>query len=313
VKDLPVALEAGAGRKFSTIGVETDILPALNFERLQKLFAGVNLQSSTHPIILTRAIKSEKEIEAMKNACAMVREGAATAAKTLRAGMTELELAAHIEYRMRLMGHAGYTPMRSFNHWLFYGHVMAGKSAARAGGFDMPTSGSGLSPLMSQSASTRQIEEGEPVSVDLVGNCGGYLCDQTRLFSVGPIESIFAKAFDAAVKVQEKVIKHARPGAVCSELYDIALREADESGFGDNFLGEGDAVSFVGHGIGLEVDEYPFIADKFPMKLQEGMVFALEPKFIFKGRGIVGIEDTFVVRADGCERITTSPREIIVV
>jgi Xaa-Pro aminopeptidase len=313
VRDLPALITARLGKIPSPLGVEMELLPVVQFDRLAKSFPQTKLVDSSHAIMLTRAVKSETELVAIRNSAEMVRIGAGVVPSVLREGMTELQLAAEIEYAMRKAGHAGYTPMRGYNQWLFYGHVMAGESAAEASGYDMPTSGRGLSPLLGQASSQRPIRAGEPVSVDLVGNCGGYLSDQTRLFSLGKVNEPFEAAFEASRRIQEEVAKAARPGAIAGDLYKLAVTLAEKTPYFDNFLGEGDKVSFVGHGIGLEVDEYPFLANKFPMALEEGMVFALEPKFIFRGRGVAGIEDTYVVRADGAQLLTSSPRELIVI
>jgi Xaa-Pro aminopeptidase len=290
-----------------------ELLPVVQFDRLQKSFPQTQFADSSHAIMLTRAVKSETEITAIRRSAEMIRIGAGVVPSVLREGVTELELAAEVEYAMRKAGHAGYTPMRGYNQWLFYGHVMAGESAAEASGYDMPTSGRGLSPLLGQASSQRPIKAGEPVSVDLVGNCGGYLSDQTRLFSIGKPESPFEAAFEASRLIQEEVARNARPGAIAGDLFKLAVSMAEKTPFIENFLGEGDKVSFVGHGIGMEVDEYPFLANKFPMVLEEGMVFALEPKFIFRGKGVAGIEDTYVVRSGGAELLTSSPRELIIV
>jgi Xaa-Pro aminopeptidase len=129
------------------------------------------------------------------------------------------------------------------------------------------------------------------------------------MFSVGCPRPPFEAVFEAARDIQRAVAEAARPGVKASRLYEIALEHAARTPFADHFLGDADKVSFVGHGIGLEVDEYPFLARGFDMPLAEGMVFALEPKFIFRGLGVAGIEDTYVVRSDGVERLTVSPRE----
>ena len=113
--------------------------------------------------------------------------------------------------------------------------------------------------------------------------------------------------------VQEAVAAAARPGVAASRLFEVALEAASATPFGRHFMGERHKVSFVGHGIGLEVDEYPFLARGFDLPLEPGMVFALEPKFTLQGRGVAGIEDTFAVTGDGVERLTPSPRALRVV
>jgi len=297
----------------SPLGMEYDVLPVKQAKMMEKLFEGAEFADASHQIMYTRAIKSEEEIDAIRIACEQVDRAVSMVAGIVKPGMTERELSARIEYELRLSGHAGRIEMRGFNQWIFYGHVLSGRGGGEPSGFDMPTSGIGASPFISQGASDKVIEIGDAITVDLMGSNGGYLCDQTRLFSLGELKEPLKGAFAAAVAIEEEVAAMARPGVSASELYEKAVELADATPYGKNFLGDGAKVSFVGHGLGVEVDEYPFLARGFKMPLEEGMVFALEPKFIFRDLGAVGIEDTYVVRADGAEQLTTSPKSLITV
>lgn len=309
VRDLAERLrDAWGGELPPKLGVEMDVLPAAQLDRLRALLPGVELADASRALMLTRMIKSPYELERIRGAARQIADAVAAVPQYLREGMTEIELAARVEFEMRVRGHGGMTPMRAFNQQLFYGHVFAAEAAAEPGGFDMPTVGRGLSAAVAQGPSHRPIRRGEPVSVDLVGQCEGYMADQTRGFSLGEPEKPFREAFEASVLVQSAVIAQTRPGVKASALFDTAQRAAAETPFAANFLGDGEKVTFVGHGIGLEVDEFPFLAKGFDLEIAEGMVFALEPKFIFRGRGVAGIEDTYVVRADGVERLTLSPQ-----
>lgn len=296
------------------LGLELDTLPAEQYLRFMKIFGVDEVKDVSHAIKLTRAVKSAWEIEAISAAAAQVAKAVAAVPQLMHAGMREIELAAAVEFELRNLGHGGFTPMRGFNQRLHYGHVYAGATAARAGGFDFPTIGAGLSAAVAQGASDRIIKRDEPIVVDLVGHYDGYLCDQTRTFVLGSLGEPFTGAFEAALEIQKVVAEAAKPGVKSSELYELALRYASKTPYADNFLGEVGKVSFVGHGIGLEVDEYPFIAKGFDLELEPGMVFALEPKFTFKDKGAVGVEDTFVVRErGGAERLTISPQQVMTI
>lgn len=313
VKEVAGRVKERFGAIPSPLGLELDVLPAVQVERLQGLFPGATFGDATRAILLTRAVKSAGEIAAIREAARVVAEAVETVPEHLREGVTELEFSAAIEFELRRRGHAGACRMRGFNQELFYGHVIAGATAAVVSFLDAPTGGAGLGPAAAQGPSLRAIRRGEPVNVDLVGNFYGYMSDQTRAFSLGPVAEPFGAAFEAALAVQRAVTAEARPGVPASRLYDVALAAAAETPFGASFMGERHKVSFVGHGIGLEVDEYPFLARGFDLPLAEGMVFALEPKFILEGRGVVGIEDTFAVTASGVERLTPSPQVLRVV
>lgn len=313
VRMLPEVVAEALGGRPSSLGVTFDILPHTQVMRLKSMFKDVEFKDVSHALALARSVKTAWELERIKCAAGIVAEAVAEVKNFLKPGMTEIELAARVEYEMRRRGHGGFTPMRGFNQRLHYGHVFAGETAAEAGGYDMPTVGRGLSPAVGQGPSSRPIAKGEPVVVDLVGHCDGYLCDQTRMFSMGEPDGKILEAYGAAVKIQEAVASAAMPGIKASDLFDLATQTASSLGLAGHFLGEEHKVTFVGHGIGIEVDEYPFLAKGFDLELEEGMIFALEPKFIFKGVAAVGIEDTYVVEKAGARAITLSPREFSVI
>jgi len=308
VRDLADRIRDRLGEVPSPLGLELDVLPAAQVERLSGLLPGAAFRDASGAIARTRAVKSPWEVARIREAARVVAEVVETVPRHLAPGVTELELSARLEAELRLRGHGGLTRMRGFNQEMFYGHVMAGAAAATPTFLDAPTGGLGVAPALPHGASARPILPGDPVVVDLVGNCAGYLSDQTRVFSLGPPAEPFADAFAAALAVERAVVDAARPGVPASRLYQVALDAAADTPYASHFMGDAQRVTFVGHGIGLEVDELPFLARGFELPLEEGMVFALEPKFVFHGRGVVGVEDTFLVTRSGVERLTPSPR-----
>jgi Xaa-Pro dipeptidase len=150
------------------------------------------------------------------------------------------------------------------------------------------------------------------VIVDLVGGHEGYLADQTRTFSVGAAPADLRRAHEVAVAILRAVEAELRPGAVPSALFALADELARDEGLGDHFMGHGDdRVRFLGHGVGLEIDELPVLAPGFDQPLEAGHVVAVEPKFVFPGRGAVGIENMYGVTGDGWEKMTTASEELI--
>jgi Xaa-Pro dipeptidase len=313
VRELPAQVREALGEIPSPLGLETDVLPVTQAERIRALFPGVDVVSATRALMMTRAIKSPHEIAHIRQAARTVAEVVERVPEILVDGMPEVELAARIEWELRQRGHGGFTRMRGFNQEMFFGHVMAGRSAAAPTFLDAPTGGEGLGPALPQGAGSRPIRKGDPVVVDLVGNCQGYLCDQTRTFSLGPAPRLLIEAHRATLRIMHQVIEEARPGAPAGSLFETARAAAGATPFADQFLGDRHKVSFVGHGIGLEVDEYPFLASGFEIPLEAGMVFALEPKLIFPDWGVVGVEDTFLVTDAGVERLTLSPHSLGIV
>ena len=165
--------------------------------------------------------------------------------------------------------------------------------------------GAGLSAAYPQGASARTVRPGDPVLVDYTAVHGGYVVDMTRVAVCGALEPGLARAFDVACAIQDELARSLRPGAPCAELWEHARAMAEQARLGDFFMGPpGDQARFVGHGVGLELDELPVLAPGFDAPLRAGQPLALEPKFVFPGAGAVGIENTFVVREGGGEKLT---------
>jgi Xaa-Pro dipeptidase len=172
----------------------------------------------------------------------------------------------------------------------------------------------GVTPAVGQGASYKPIKAHEPICVDFAGAFDGYLVDQTRILCIGGLPEQLCKAYDDMVRVQNRLLEIARPGVTWGAVYDDCHRLACDLGYADHFMGnKGAQVSFIGHGIGVEIDEYPFIARGFnDQVLQENMTFAFEPKAVFAGLGAVGIENTFRLGSDGPKHITFSDQALVV-
>jgi Xaa-Pro dipeptidase len=305
LRDLPAAIGLDGGR----LGLELDVLPAASYLRYQRRLQGIELADCSGALRRIRAVKSAWELERIRVACEQVAHIGEWMACHVRPGMTELELAAEIERELRLAGHQGVIRFRSFNNELFYGAVLAGPSGAVPGASETPIVGPGPNVAVSKGASPRPIQRGEPILIDLAGAHDGYLSDQTRMFSIGPVEARFADTHDLAVDVLHGVADAAKPGVTGAALYDLANELA---GGHEGFMGVGEErVTFVGHGIGLEIDELPLLARGWDEPLEAGMVFALEPKFVFPGEAAVGIENSYLVTEKGGEALTTAPEQLV--
>jgi len=288
----------------SIIGLELDVLPAGLYLRYQEKLKNYQLDDTSSLIRQIRAIKSDYEVGQMKEAARLSKSVFLHARDKIKAGMAEVELAGHLEFHARTLGHQGAVRMRGFNQELYYGHVLTGDNAATITFFDGPTGGSGLNPSFPQGAGANVIRENEPILIDFVSVLRGYMVDQTRIFCVGELPLHLREAHRQAVRIKNTLARYGKPGVKCSELYAKAAELANEAGLTNHFMGYVEKVNFVGHGVGLELDELPLIAPGYDVPLEEGMVFALEPKFIFPAEGTVGIEDTFVVGCDGLIQLT---------
>jgi len=299
--------------KGSKIGLELDVLPTNLYYRYKKLFQDCHIVDISKSIRLIRSIKSDYELALLGEAAKISAAVFEHAGSLIRENLSEIDLAAGLEAKARSLGHQGAVRMRGFNQELYFGHIMSGPSATTISFFDGPTGGSGLNPSYPQGAGPALIRRGDPILVDFVSIFDGYMIDQTRIFCIGEPAPHLKKAYDQALEIRNTLVKRGKPGISCGELYNDALQAAAEAGLEDYFMGYIHKVPFVGHGVGLELDELPVIAKHVQEPLREKMVFALEPKFIFPGEGTVGIEDTFVVKPEGLERLTLTGDELVIV
>ena len=287
-----------------SIGLELDVLPANLYFNFQHLFAGRNLVDISDLIRRVRAIKSPYEIEMMRRAAGLSDQVAARVPGLLREGMTELELAGQVEAEARKLGHQGIVRMRMWGSEMFFGHLLAGPSGAVPSFLSSPTGGTGANPAIAQGPGFRPIRRHEPVLLDYVFALNGYYSDHARIFSIGDLPDELMAAHTAMLDVQALIKRAAKPGVKSGDIYDLALKQATALGYDKNFMGVGKKrIRFVGHGIGVELDEYPFLAAGQNLELQENMTLALEPKLIFPEKGVVGIENTHVVTKDGLEQL----------
>jgi Xaa-Pro dipeptidase len=311
LRELPRLIGKTYGSLPARAGLELDVLPVARFRRLEALFPGAAFVDIGPDIVRQRAVKSAWEVERVRAAAAIADEVYALVPGLLEEGLTEAAFAGRVEAEARRLGHEGIIRMRAFNQEMFYGQLLTGASGAAATFLDTPLGGTGLSPAIAQGVSFKPIRRGDHVVFDFVAVREGYIADFTRIFSLGALPARLRDAYDAALRVRAAVVAAARPGVTCAAVWAAALAAAAEAGLAGGFMGHGEGrVRFVGHGVGLELDELPVLADD-ALVLEEGMVFALEPKFVLPGAGAIGIEDTCVVTADGIVALTTAPDHVV--
>lgn len=315
MKDIPRVLSEYGYPLPARIGLELDVLPVNMYERYRAVFPGASFADATPLIRLVRMIKSAYEIHLLKDAADQVHKVYCRAFDVIREGMTDLELAAELEHTSRREGHQGLVRMRVFNGGMLFGHTFSGVDSAVPAYTDTPLGGLGVSPAFGQGASFKRIERHEPIVVDFSGCCDGYLVDQTRIFALGKVSDRLQRAHDDMLTVQERMKELVPTRPSWGTVYEECRALADRLGYRESFMGaRGSQVSFIGHGVGIEIDEFPFIARGFAdHSFEPGMVFAFEPKVVFPGEGAVGIENTFYLADDGVLRqLTHSPEELVV-
>jgi Xaa-Pro dipeptidase len=311
MKKLPSQLQESGISSFDSIGLELDVLPAKMFLHYKSLFSESKFTDISGEIRKIRAIKSPSEIERMRKAAQIVDKGHQLVPEILREGMTEVDLAARIDQEMRMAGHQGLISFRAWNNELvFSGHILSGANSATPSYVASPTGGEGLYHSLPQGASSKTIKRDEIILVDIVGVYDGYHADETRIFCLGSLPNQLKRAYEVALEIHEHLESIAKAGTPCSILYDQAFEIAKQNGLANHFMGDPHPVPFVGHGVGLQLDDYPVISHGFNDPLEKNMTVALEPKFVFSGQGTSGIEDTFLITSTKAKFLTNAPRVV---
>lgn len=308
--DYPEVLQATNGNR-PMLGADLDVMPAQLYIRLMEAVPQVQWTDASALLRNTRSVKSEFEIACISRAAEVAASALDKGLSSLSEGMTELELMAIIENSMRLDGHIGLMRMRGYNQEIMTGVIAAGDAAAEPTYFDGPAGGRGLSTAAPQSVSLRPIGRNEPILIDIGCCVDGYMIDQTRTAVIGELSQELQFAYETARVIIRRTEELLRPGVRPDHLYLEAKRIAEEAGLSEHFMGFGrDQVKFLGHGIGLEIDEWPVLARGFEAPIERGMTLAVEPKFTFPGIGVVGIENTYLITDTGWRALTLSPEKL---
>ena len=293
-------------------GLELDVLPANLYLWFQRSIPQCRWTDVSSIIRRLRMVKSDYEIAQIKEAAAVLDTGFMELKSVIREGATELEIDGHLAMVARREGHMGMLRMRGWNQEMTYAHVLAGDSGATVSLLNSPHGGSGNTPAMAQGAGFRRIKRNEPIGVDYGVAINGYIGDQFRTYVIGALPERLEKAYACSQEILALMVDKSRLGISCAELYMAAAQKAEREGLADYFMGYGEGqVKFIGHGIGLEIDEYPIISPHIDDRLEKGMVLALEPKFVFPHKGVVGLEDDYVMTAAGLKRLTLTSQSLI--
>ena len=291
--------------------LEADELSYNEYIRLQHVFRAEATGNASALIRHIRMIKTPWEIEQMRISArrheAVYREIPAC----YRPGMRDVELQIEIEKRMRMHGSLGYFRAFGSNMDIFMGSLLAGENAGEPSPFDFALGGTGMHASGPLGANGTLLREGTTVMADMSGNYTAYQTDMTRVFSIGKLPDRAYRVHRVALEIQARMERTAKPGVSCAELYRDALAMAGQEGLKDCFMGTHLQAKFVGHGVGLEINELPVLTTRSKDILQPGMTFAFEPKFVLAGIGAVGIENTFLVTDSGVEKMTLLDENII--
>ncbi len=293
------------------IGLEYDRLPARVFFYYQDLLAEFELSDLTPLLWALRARKSPYEIECLRQAASMLAEALEAFLPKLRPGMSELEAAGLFEAELRKRGHPAYTRTYAWHQELAYGHLLFGDSAAVPSYLTTGQGGPGVWGYP-QGPGVKRLKKGELILIDYAGWYEGYMVDQTRIFACESLPQDLIDLYKKICSLISFLEKELSPGLLIEKFYHQAMEQAEALGLGKCLMAHGEeGVNFIGHGVGLEIDEWPPVAPKVKVPFEPGMVIALEPKCHLPGIGVIGLEDTFLITSQGAERLTLFPRELL--
>ena len=296
----PEEIKAPAGK----MALELDELSYSGALRLSAVFGEEYPLNLSPALMEARSVKTDFEIEMLRYSGRRQAEVYNRIPSLYKPGMSDIDLQIEIERESRREGCLGQFRISGDSMELFMGNVLAGDNADSPSPFDFAMGGAGLDPSVPVGADNTKIEPGMAVMVDVNGNYNGYMTDMTRIYSAGPLDEKALEAHRCSIAIHRRLQAMGKPGVKASEMYEAAAEEASKAGLADYFMGHRQKAGFVGHGVGIEINERPVLAPRSRDILQLRNVIAIEPKFVIPGVGAVGNEDTYVVREDGLERIT---------
>lgn len=296
--------------------VEKDVITLSILERLQKQLYMETINALDREIFNVRSIKSLYELYWMersgKSHCEFLEK---VVPPMLIEGISEAELGGRLFEGMVRHGYHGIARFSMFETEMVVGQISFGENSLYPTSFDGPGGSVGMSAATPVLGSpNRKLKKGDLVFIDIGFGMNGYHSDKTQVYSFGqtPSDDVM-QTHRACMDIERRLADMLKPGKIPAEIYTSFIENLDDE-FKQNFMGYGNKLSkFLGHGIGLHVNEWPVIANGCVDPLLENMVLALEPKKGIPNVGMVGVEDTYVVTAGGGRCITGGGRDIIVV
>ena len=296
--------------KPAVLGLELDVTPYGIVERLMKVFAGAKIANGSVIMRQARAVKTDFEIEKIRESGVHHDMAYSRIPHIYKGGMTDVELQVEIERVLRNEGCLGLFRVSGGSMELFMGNLLTGDNADNPTPYDFAMGGAGLDASLPVGCNGSEIVPGSTVMVDMCGNFTGYMTDMTRVFYVGRLDDTARKAHELSIAIHYRLAKEFHAGCEAKKMYEVAVAMVEEAGLSDYFMGHTQKAGFIGHGVGIEVNELPVLAPRSRDVLEEGNVIAIEPKFVIPHVGAVGIENTYLVRKDGLECLTKSPEDI---
>lgn len=291
--------------------LESDSISYSDYKRYETIFTPKEVLNGTALLRRCRSIKTPYEIDLIRRSGELHAKAYETIPSLYRKGMTDVEFSIELEHECRKLGSLGIFRIFGQSMEIFMGSVLAGDNADTPSPYDFAMGGAGLDVSLPVGCNGTVLTEGMSLMVDMGGNFTGYMTDMTRTYAIGSVQELALKAHETSIAIHQAIVAKSRPGVAAKDLYELAAEMANHAGLSDYFMGHRQKAGFIGHGVGIEINEAPVLAPRSRDILAEGMVFALEPKFVIPGTGALGIENTYAVTADGVEKLTVCKEELI--
>ena len=276
-----IAARLAGERGITTLYYEDDFLTVREFENARKVISGVEWKSLNRRVQFLRQVKDEKELECIREACRITGEAFERLLPNIKEGMTEKELALMLEFDMLTHGASG----------------LAFSTIAAAG-----ANGS----LPHAVPGDYKIRRGDMITFDFGAKFGGYCADMTRTVAFGTPSDEMRKVYQIVLDAQKKAQDAVMAGKICKDIDSIARDYIYQNGYEGRF-GHG-----LGHGVGIDIHEDPRFSQACTAIARAGQVMTVEPGIYLPGVGGVRIENSVIVREDGCEVLTHPTRELII-
>ncbi len=309
-KDVSVKIGSLCGITY----IETEIVTIEILERLKKYFTIEQVLPLDKIIAGVRAIKSQYEISQIEQSGKQHNYLFLNIIPSLlREGISETDFTAELFEKMLKLGYQGVSRFAMFQNETVIGQISFGENSLFPTNFDGPGGMMGMCPSVpSVGSRQRVLKKGDLVFLDIGYGVNGYHTDKTQIYMFGKsVPNEIARIQNKCIKIQTKTASLLKPKNIPSDIYNQVMSELDED-FLENFMGFGNRkVKFLGHGVGLQIDEMPVIANGFKEPLEENMVIAIEPKKGIANVGMVGVEDTYLVTDKGGICLTGGGTDII--
>ncbi|MBU1340416.1 MAG: Xaa-Pro peptidase family protein [Proteobacteria bacterium] len=313
ITQIPIKIKALHSTLPKTCGLAFDVVPIRDYEFYQNLFHATTFKDGTPAIHACREIKSAYEIDQLKKAARLSEKTFSYIRKNIVPGISEIEFCGVYETFARKHGHAGKVLTRHYRAQGYPFHLLSGKNGGLAGAVDTPCSGMGTSIAHPFGAGAKLIQRNEPILIDFGTLLNGYHLDETRMFAIGAMPPKAMDVSKMSIDILHLLLSMMKPGVIMGDLFDASVQMAKQMGVEEQFLGlPGIKSIFIGHGIGLELVEPPMLSKGKKDILKPGMIFAVEPKFIFKNKFAAGIESVIQITETSACFLSTTPHDVVV-